>query len=707
MNAFAGYGLQSYLNHSTSKSSFHPQPTITSLTASTMKNATEANRIQHAGDKHPATGMKSLQIRGKITVPGDKSISHRALMLASQALGPTEIFGLLEGDDVMRTKQALVDCGVSIHNPSSGHWLVHGVGVGGLCAPKSTLDMGNAGTAARLLMGLLAPYPYHIHMVGDESLSKRPMRRVTEPLTLTGAHFLTNEGGRLPLTMQGAKHPLPLQYTLPMASAQVKSAILLAALNIPGITEVVEPIPTRDHTERMLSWFGFAQDIRTDLLGTRVIRMEGQQPQHYQARQFTVPADPSSAAFLIVAAIITPNSEITVENVLINPLRTGLFDTLKEMGADLRYENHRIIAGEEVADITASYSQLQAIEVPAARAPSMIDEYPILAIAAAFAKGRTRMQNLGELRVKESNRLAAIIDGLQSCGIEAIEEGDDLLVFGRGTPPRGGGTITTHFDHRIAMSFLIGAQAMQEPVTVDDARSISTSFPNFVKLLQSIGGIIHSKHAQNFATPLRIAVDGPAASGKGTLARRLAEDFDLNYLDTGSLYRAVGMRVLYAEKDPYDVVAAVAAANSIKEQDLANPKIRSERIGKAASIVSAIPEVREALLKYQQDFARNTKGAVLDGRDIGTVICPDAHFKFFITASLEARAKRRHKQLSEYGIAVDYESVKKDLEERDIRDAKRKAAPLKPASDAVVIDTTDLSANEVYSQILAYIQKNG
>jgi 3-phosphoshikimate 1-carboxyvinyltransferase len=675
-----------------------------------MKNATDANRIHHAGDKkHPATGMASSGIRGEIHVPGDKSISHRALILASQALGVTQITGLLEGEDVMRTKQVLMQCGVPISNPSSGVWQVSGGGIGGLHAPDAPLDMGNAGTAARLLMGLFTPYPYRLKIIGDASLSRRPMRRVTQPLALSSASFHTSENGGLPLTMQGAQHPLPIDYSLPVASAQVKSAILLAGLNTPGITSVHEPVLCRDHTERMMGFFGIDLQIEPDAQTGRIIKLTGQQAQTYQDRTFSVPADPSSAAFLIVAALITPHSEITLRNICMNKLRIGLFDTLKQMQADITYHNQHEIAGEAVADITIRTSALEAITVPASRAASMIDEYPILAIAAAFAKGQTRMCGLQELRVKESNRLAAIIDGLHACGVDAIEEGDDLIVFGRGRAPKGGGHIACHHDHRIAMSFLVAAQYMQEPVSVDDISAIATSFPNFIKLMTDAGGVIHTDTTSIAATTaddrLVIAVDGPAASGKGTLARRLAEEFNLGYLDTGSLYRATGMRVLYAEKDPHDVVAAIAAAKSVQDHDLSNPKIRSERVGKAASIVSAIPEVRDILLAYQQDFAARAQGAVLDGRDIGTVICPNADFKFFITADIETRAKRRHKQLCEYGVEVAYESVKNDLLERDIRDSKRKAAPLKPANDAVVMDTTHLSANEAFADTLEHIRK--
>lgn len=648
----------------------------------------------------PATSHAVRGLNGSITVPGDKSISHRALMLASQALGTTRVHGLLEGEDVLSTAEALRHCGISIERSQGGTWTIKGAGIGGLHEPADVLDMGNAGTAARLLMGLLAPYPYTTHFTGDDSLKKRPMQRVIGPLSQMGAQFMARDGGRLPLAMQGTANSIPITYTLPVASAQVKSAILLAGLNTMGITTVVEPEATRDHTEKMLRFFGIAIDSKTDANGAVTVSLRGQQSQTPQDREFHVPADPSSAAFPIVAALIVPGSSVTITNVCLNPLRTGLIDTLLEMGGDITIANRRSVGGEEVGDITARYSALREVTVPAHRAPSMIDEYPILAMAAACATGKTVMQGVEELRVKESNRLSAIIEGLRACGVDAIEEGDNLIVYGLGHGPKGGATITTHYDHRIAMSFLVLGMVSEQSITADDCRAIATSFPNFMGLMKGLGANIEErKHARRTGRIL-IAVDGPAASGKGTLARRIADHFGVGYLDTGSLYRATAMRVLYANQKPQDVAAASAAARAIQDQDLANPKIRGERIGQAASIVSAIPEVREALLDFQKKFAARDGGAVLDGRDIGTVICPDADVKLFITASLEARAKRRHRQLTDYGITVDYGSVLEDLRERDARDANRSVAPLKPADDAIIIDTSSMSANEVYQGVM-------
>ncbi len=652
------------------------------------------------GTPAPAISHTVKNLRGSITVPGDKSISHRALMLASQALGTTRVHGLLEGEDVLSTAKALRHCGISIERSQGGTWTIKGAGIGGLHEPADVLDMGNAGTAARLMMGLLAPYPYTTYFTGDASLKKRPMQRVIGPLEQMGAQFMARDGGRLPLAMQGTGRSIPITYTLPVASAQVKSAILLAGLNTMGVTTVIEPEATRDHSERMLRFFGIEIESHTDSNGAVTIALRGQQAQTPQDREFHVPADPSSAAFPIVAALIVPGSEITITNVCLNPLRIGLIDTLIDMGGDITISNRRSVGGEDVGDITAKHSALHEVVVPAHRAPSMIDEYPILAMAAACATGKTVMQGVEELRVKESNRLAAIIKGLRACGVEAIEEGDNLVVYGRCTPPKGGATVTTHYDHRIAMSFLVLGMVSEQPITADDCRAISTSFPNFMGLMKGLGANIVEEKIATRKGRVLIAVDGPAASGKGTLARRIANHYGVGYLDTGSLYRATAMRVLYAKQKPDDVAAASAAARAIQDQDLANPKIRGERIGQAASIVSAIPEVREALLQFQHDFAARDGGAVLDGRDIGTIICPDADVKLFITASLEARAKRRHRQLQDYGVTVDYESVFEDLRERDARDANRSVAPLKPAEDAIVLDTSSMSANEVYQSVM-------
>jgi 3-phosphoshikimate 1-carboxyvinyltransferase len=426
-------------------------------------------------------------LSGRLTVPGDKSISHRALMCGALAVGTTEITGLLEGEDVLRTAAAMRALGAEVErlDAATGRWRVAGRGIGGLVEPAEVLDMGNSGTAARLLCGLLAGHPLFAVMTGDASLRRRPMRRVTEPLAATGAQFWAREGGRLPLAVRGAVDPLPLEYRLPVASAQVKSACLLAGICAPGTTRVVEPEPTRDHTENMLRHFGATVRVAEEGHG-RVIELDGQP--ELAAAPILVPGDPSSAAFLVVAALLVPGSRLTLAHVGLNPLRTGLFATLREMGADLAVEDARTEGGEEVGDLVATFSELRGVEVPPGRAPSMIDEYPILAVAAAGARGVTRMRGLKELRVKESDRLAATAALLATAGVRAEIEGDDLIVHGTGGAIPGGGTVETHMDHRIAMSALVMGLAAREPVAVDDAAFIETSFPAFAALVNRAAG---------------------------------------------------------------------------------------------------------------------------------------------------------------------------------------------------------------------------
>ncbi len=432
---------------------------------------------------------------GRTTVPGDKSISHRALMLATLAVGHTRIAGLLEGEDVLRTAGAMRALGARIRQEGVGQgaiWHVDGVGIGGLAEPDDVLDMGNSGTAARLLAGILASHDMVSVMTGDASLRRRPMARVITPLAATGARFVGRAGGRLPLTIEGARRALPLDYTLPVASAQVKSAVLLAGLNARGITRVVEPAPTRDHTEAMLRHFGATLEVErsggvTELgrAGGTTIRLHGQP--ELLARDLGIPGDPSSAAFPLVAALIVPGSVVTIEAVGLNPLRTGLFTTLREMGAGLIVSNERLDGGELVGDVTAEHRPLVAVDVPASRAPAMIDEYPILAVAAACARGTTRLRGLAELRVKESDRLAATAALLTANGAACTVEGDDLLVHGVGRPPAGGATVATHMDHRLAMSALVLGLAADRPVTADDTRFIDTSFPGFIALMTRLG----------------------------------------------------------------------------------------------------------------------------------------------------------------------------------------------------------------------------
>ena len=433
----------------------------------------------------PLVSRRATGLKGRIRVPGDKSMSHRALMFGAVAIGETRIAGLLEAQDVINTARAMTALGADATRGSDGQWLVQGVGVAGLRSPEVPLDFGNSGTGVRLAMGLMATTPLSAHCVGDASLSKRPMGRVTKPLELFGARFETAEGGRLPLTLIGAKHAVPVTYRLPVASAQVKSAVLLAGLNTPGRTTLIEPIATRDHTERMLMGFGARLTVESHDDG-RHISIEGQH--ELKAQAIDVPGDPSSAAFPMVAALIAEGSDIVIENIMLNPTRTGLIETLVEMGADIVIENRRLASGEEVGDLHVRFSRLRGVRVPAARAPSMIDEYPILAVAASFAEGTTRMEGLEELRVKESDRLAAVEAGLQANGVMTSSGRDWLEVSGGGAP--GGGRVTTHMDHRIAMAFLVMGLASRIYTSIDDSSFIATSFPDFVGLLNGMGARI-------------------------------------------------------------------------------------------------------------------------------------------------------------------------------------------------------------------------
>ncbi len=426
-------------------------------------------------------------LAGKIAVPGDKSISHRALMFGALAIGETRISGLLEGEDVLRTAAAMRALGAEVARGADGVWRVAGRGIGGLIEPADVLDMGNSGTAARLLCGILASHPIFAVMTGDASLRARPMRRVIDPLSATGARFAAREGGRLPLAVEGAREALPLDYRVPVPSAQVKSAVLLAGLNARGITRVEEPEATRDHSENMLRHFGATVTVEPRGAG-RMITLAGQP--ELRAADVSVPGDPSSAAFPLVAALLVPGSAVTVTGVGLNPLRTGLFATLAEMGADLTIANRRLEGGEPVGDVTARHGALRAVDVPPERAPSMIDEYPILAVAAAAAAGTSRLRGLRELRVKESDRLAATAALLAGNGVKVEIEGDDLIVHGTPAGPAGGATVATHMDHRIAMSALVLGLIARAPVTAEEAGFIDTSFPGFVALMNGLGAAI-------------------------------------------------------------------------------------------------------------------------------------------------------------------------------------------------------------------------
>ncbi|MGB3845087.1 MAG: 3-phosphoshikimate 1-carboxyvinyltransferase [Sphingopyxis sp.] len=438
----------------------------------------------------PRTFSASVPLHGRITIPGDKSISHRALMLSALAVGTSRVTGLLEGHDVLATAAAMRAMGASIDRRDDGEWVIDGVGVGGLLQPRGAIEMGNSGTSTRLLMGLVASHPITVTFTGDASLSGRPMGRVIDPLSQMGADISASPGGRLPLMVRGLAPAIPLAYRLPMASAQVKSAVLLAGLNTPGVTEVIEPVPTRDHSERMLRGFGAELTVETAADGTRHIRLVGEA--EFRPQTITVPGDPSSAAFFIVAALVVPGSDVTIANVGLNPTRAGLIEVLRQMGGDIELIDAREVGGEPVADLRVRHSALRGIDVDPAVAPSMIDEYPILFVAAALAEGRTVTTGLDELRVKESDRLAVMAAGLAAIGARVEESADGLVIDGTGGDALpGGATIAGHLDHRICMSFAIAGLVSKAPVTIDDMEPVATSFPNFETLLAQLQGRGH------------------------------------------------------------------------------------------------------------------------------------------------------------------------------------------------------------------------
>jgi len=434
----------------------------------------------------------SRPLKGQVSIPGDKSISHRSLILGALAIGQTRITGLLEGQDVLDTARAMVSFGAQVEKVEGGEWYVEGVGVGGFAEPETVVDCGNSGTGVRLIMGAMATTPINVTFTGDHSLNSRPMGRVTDPLSKFGVATFGRSKGRLPMTIVGARSPIPIQYTVPVPSAQVKSALLLAGLNVPGDTIITETEKTRDHTERMLSSFGAEIKVE-DYPNRRLITVSGYS--ELKGQNVRVPSDPSSAAFPICAAITVEGSDILVPNITLNETRAGLFTTLIEMGANLSFENEREESGEPVADIRACFSpDLQGIEVPPERAASMIDEYPILAVVAANASGETIMRGVRELRVKESDRIEAMAKGLRSNGV-SIDEGEDWwIVKGNGAGSvKGGSTCQTFLDHRIAMSFLILGLSSQKYIEIDDCSPINTSFPNFIQLMRELGANLEAR----------------------------------------------------------------------------------------------------------------------------------------------------------------------------------------------------------------------
>jgi len=620
-------------------------------------------------------------------------------MLGSIANGETRISGFLAGDDCLATLAAMSVMGIRIERPSPTDVVVHGLGLHGLSAPDAPLDLGNSGTAMRLMAGLLSGQRFTSQLCGDDSLTSRPMQRVIDPLVEMSA-VIDSDGGRPPLIIHGRSPLNAIDYDLPVASAQVKSAILLAGLYADGDTSVTEPAVTRDHTERMLGSMG----VSVQKEGNRISLRGGQAP---NGCNIQVPGDLSSAAFVILAALLSRDAEVLIKGVGVNPTRTGVIDILQAMGADIGLENPRLLGQEPAADIRVRASKLRGGPVDPALVSLAIDEFPVLFVAAAAARGKTVFSGIGELRLKESDRIAAMCAGLRALGIDVEESEDGAVVHGG---QLRGGTVESCGDHRIAMALAVGASVADGPVTVCNVAAVDTSFPGFEGCMQSLGMDVVT-HASTIPV---IAIDGPSGSGKGTIARQVANELGWHLLDSGALYRLVA---LAAERDgiAFDDVEALAelaagldirfGSDEFGEEQIwlggrdVTLKIRTEEAGSGASAVAALQPVRDALLRLQRGF-RKAPGLVADGRDMGTHVFEDAGLKVFLTATPQERAKRRHKQLKDKGIDVSLAALSRDIEERDRRDSERSVAPLRPAPDARILDSSGQSIEAVTRTVL-------
>ncbi|BCG64162.1 MAG: cyclohexadieny/prephenate dehydrogenase3-phosphoshikimate 1-carboxyvinyltransferase [Methyloprofundus sp.] len=635
-------------------------------------------------------------LQGQVRVPGDKSISHRSIMLGAIAEGVTHVTGFLEGDDALATLRAFQMMGVQIEGPDNGAVTIHGVGLDGLQAPKEPMYLGNSGTSMRLLSGLLAGQKFDSVLTGDESLSGRPMRRVLDPLSKMGAKITATSAGTAPLNIKGQGLLHGAHYDMPIASAQVKSCLLLAGLYAEGETSVTEPAPTRDHTERMLSGFNYPVKQDANLV---TITRQGQ----LSATNIDVPSDISSAAFFLVGASIAQNSDLTLLHVGINPTRTGIIDILKLMGANIELLNQRVIGGEPVADIRVQSADLQGVAIPEELVPLAIDEFPVIFIAAACAQGKTVLTGAEELRVKESDRIQVMADGLKILGVDAQPTADGMVIQGGEI---SGGEVISHGDHRIAMSFAIAGLKATDSIVIKNCANVNTSFPGFVAIIQKLGLNIVSE--KNF---LVLTIDGPSGAGKGTISRAVAKKLGWNYLDSGAIYRSLAIAVIDKKIDLQNVAAVAGVAEKMQLAFTCDAELKvtldgaditarlpSEVTGSVASTIAAYPEIRAVLLQKQKDFCQDP-GLVADGRDMGTVVFADAQTKVFLTASAAERAKRRFKQLKEKGIDANLDQITRDIELRDRRDSERKTAPLMPADDAIYLDSSDMNIEEVITKV--------